>query len=57
MKARVLLGVVCITGSLACREPTAVLPYYRTSDMTPEWLDDATARSTSMHRVALSSPV
>lgn len=52
MKSRVLLGVVCITGSLACREPTAVLPYYRTSDMTPEWLDDATARSTSMHRVA-----
>jgi protein SCO1/2 len=35
----------------ACAGEPSALPYYRTAELTPEWLGARTARSASMHRV------
>lgn len=44
---------VLLYGTAACGGPPAddVLPYYRTAELTPEWLSTAEASSAGMHRV------
>ena len=44
---------VLLCSAAACGEPPAddVLPYYRTAELTPEWLSRAEASSAGMHRV------
>lgn len=42
-----ILGIACV----ACASQKETLPYFRTAAMTPEWLSDRDAASSSMHRV------
>jgi protein SCO1/2 len=46
-----LLSVAALLLCGACGQPNAGLPYYRSADLTPEWLNDAIATSPRMHTV------
>lgn len=46
----IALTVACCTFS-ACRRDTLAVPFYRTADLTPEWLTAASASTTDIHRV------
>jgi len=48
---RALTSLVLLTSG-ACAAPHAGLPYFRTAELTPEWLATRTANASAMHRVA-----
>lgn len=46
------LCIIALGASRARRSEMSSLPYFRSAALTPEWLSDAEASSTSTHRIA-----
>jgi protein SCO1/2 len=51
-RQQLLAVALGLLSASACESAHEGLPYYRTAELTPEWLSAGTARSPDMHRIA-----
>lgn len=51
-RRRRYVAPIALIALVACEQAHEGLPYYRSADLTPEWVSAATANAPSMHRVS-----